>query len=550
MYGLEQLLEDAGRRRPTAGHGIQPAMTEVFNVLDRYISACLEQGRGLVLHNFGRFGLQATKLRGKSVQRPYFHLAEAFCRAHNLPSARHLPPSSDGGSPCTIEDFNFSKAAIRFSKKLTKDHVSTGLRDLVQQLGEAIGQGRMVSLDFSFGRLTSRDREAKFEFSLKQGLGEEPPAEADAESRPATPATPAISRGAGRQTMRPSPVAPESPKQSPVPGRGSFRGIAGTGLKQPKADIMIISGTIPEDDVDIRPESPRPFRRAEAVGRNFATCSDVRPQTAPSLPVKEAYDHALHRHITDLEHRASEAMRDQAESEGELRKSMQEAMKAEELRRARRRVQDGLLQHQIQAKERRRREDAEEERWSEAAQPVLVPKEAKALKALHRRDQITSQAKEECAEELASAVGLARSQGLSTSLKGVKKIDPRVSSEIRELLDKQIEAKVARKDALKKTERALEASVIQTEVGLSTLREQQLQVAKLQEKAQLAAAWKEGSKLQGLRRTIEAIERGTRWPPMHAEVAITGACVSSLTSGVTARPETLPPAGTRFLTAR
>merc|ERR1719464_1096093 len=64
-----------------------------------------------------------------------------------------------------MEEFNFSKAAIRFSQRLTKDNVSVGLRALTQQLGLVIGQSRPVALEFSFGKLISEEREVRFSFA-------------------------------------------------------------------------------------------------------------------------------------------------------------------------------------------------------------------------------------------------------------------------------------------------------------------------------------------------------------------------------------------------
>jgi len=67
---------------------------------------------------------------------------------------------------CRWEDFNFSKAALCFSRKLTKDHVSVGIGVLVHQIGQAIAQGRPLSLDFRVGKLVMKERKVfRFLFS-------------------------------------------------------------------------------------------------------------------------------------------------------------------------------------------------------------------------------------------------------------------------------------------------------------------------------------------------------------------------------------------------
>jgi hypothetical protein len=64
-----------------------------------------------------------------------------------------------------IEELNFSKVAIKYSGELTKDQAFTGWRLLVRQIGDVIGQGRAANLEFSFGKLVAKERDARFAFS-------------------------------------------------------------------------------------------------------------------------------------------------------------------------------------------------------------------------------------------------------------------------------------------------------------------------------------------------------------------------------------------------
>ncbi|CAK0874226.1 unnamed protein product, partial [Prorocentrum cordatum] len=107
VYGLERLLE---------------TLAAVWRALDLYAADCLERQRGLRVHNFCQIGWLEQRLRGRTVYRLQFQLTDAFCRNHGLNCAKAVP-----GTPLPdtermpVEEFNFSKAAIRFSQSLTKD---------------------------------------------------------------------------------------------------------------------------------------------------------------------------------------------------------------------------------------------------------------------------------------------------------------------------------------------------------------------------------------------------------------------------------------------
>merc|ERR1719401_2686092 len=89
-------------------------------------------------------------------------------------------PPNTGGEPCPFEEFNFSKAAIKFSQQLTKDQVLTGLKAVVQRLGELISGSNEVELSLGdIARLVWRgDKEPRVSFSseLLTAEGNEAPA--------------------------------------------------------------------------------------------------------------------------------------------------------------------------------------------------------------------------------------------------------------------------------------------------------------------------------------------------------------------------------------
>ncbi|CAK0874225.1 unnamed protein product, partial [Prorocentrum cordatum] len=107
VYGLERLLEDAGRRCAGARARGAKTLAAVWRALDLYAADCLERQRGLRVHNFCQIGWLEQRLRGRTVYRLQFQAVPGT----PLPDTERMP----------VEEFNFSKAAIRFSQSLTKD---------------------------------------------------------------------------------------------------------------------------------------------------------------------------------------------------------------------------------------------------------------------------------------------------------------------------------------------------------------------------------------------------------------------------------------------
>lgn len=72
----------------------------------------------------------------------------------------HHPPQTT-----SIEEVNYSLLAIKYSKKLTKDMVFSGIRDILRKIGDFIHRGYELEIHFSFGTLRAKDRRLKFEFN-------------------------------------------------------------------------------------------------------------------------------------------------------------------------------------------------------------------------------------------------------------------------------------------------------------------------------------------------------------------------------------------------
>jgi len=173
MYNVAALCKDVAAKREgvkSSGGPSANEYSEVWTAFGSYLKSCLEQRRGLHLHSFAKIGFVATPGRPGTAPeiRPYFQLTEQYCRAASMSpemSRKHL--KAPAGEVCPLEDFNFSKAAIKFSSGLNKDQVFSGMKSLVQRLAEAYAEGKDVQLAIGdVGKFSVRgDRDPKFEFS-------------------------------------------------------------------------------------------------------------------------------------------------------------------------------------------------------------------------------------------------------------------------------------------------------------------------------------------------------------------------------------------------
>jgi hypothetical protein len=144
---------------------------QVWDAFNRYVTATLEKRQTLNVANFCKIGWRIEEFQGKARLRPHFQLAESFLRVFNVEAKSH--PFAPERVLTTAEEFNFSKAAIRFSQSLTKDQIFMGLRAVVHQIGEAAAH-EQVEIEFEVGKLLCSNRDVTFAFAadlyLKEGL--------------------------------------------------------------------------------------------------------------------------------------------------------------------------------------------------------------------------------------------------------------------------------------------------------------------------------------------------------------------------------------------
>jgi len=421
-----------------------------------------------------------------------------------------------------MEDFNFSKAAIRFSAQLTRDVVSAGLRALVQQIGQAMGQGRLVVLDLSFGRLIAEERTVRLDFSPEIMMGQDlephemqqlPEVGKDAQRPVATFST----TGPSREQLRGLNLIGSKAKASQ--GQQLQGGPAAGGSGSSCTALTADSSTAQ------RTTAPAMSHAADICGGDAATprVPSARPQQANAT-----YSEALHREITALEMRASEAMRDRAELEGGIiRDAMQESRKKAE-RQAQERQNAEFLQQQIEAREARRQTErvaASIEGGGEGAhqqqrqRPPMMP--ALDLAALERRNMLTSTVRETHARSLSSSAGgqlpgSARGRPPTASSLGDCNDEGRrrARSELGEALKGQIQANRARREASKDFERYVERSRLEQDQKDTEARVAFVQAAKAREREELNSAWREEKRLRDIKRSIEAIELGRARQPL------------------------------------
>jgi len=172
MRTLDGLLEEVSHHRgPLTERGASYA--DVWDAFNRYVTAVVHQRRTLSVMSFCKIGWRVEELvHGKAKLRPHFQVAEAFARAHHV-DTRGLISVPDRNLT-TVEEFNFSKAAIRYAQNLTKDNVFMGLRAIVQHLGAIVSSGQQMSIDLEVGTLACSERELRFAFVadlyLQEGL--------------------------------------------------------------------------------------------------------------------------------------------------------------------------------------------------------------------------------------------------------------------------------------------------------------------------------------------------------------------------------------------
>eukprot|EP00929_Paragymnodinium_shiwhaense_P053831 TRINITY_DN26992_c0_g1_i1.p1 TRINITY_DN26992_c0_g1~~TRINITY_DN26992_c0_g1_i1.p1 ORF type:complete len:581 (+),score=176.57 TRINITY_DN26992_c0_g1_i1:133-1875(+) len=357
MYTLDDLINDARLQRGAltkkAGGSADDGYQKVWDAFNRYVTYILDRRQTLSVLNFCKIGWKVEEARGgagthgsKARLRPHFQLAEHFVRSHGLDPRAH-PVTSDK-LLTQLEEFNFSKAAIKFSQSLTKETLFMGLRALTQQLGEAVLGGKTVSIEFEAGKLVGggRSRELRFafhsDFYLREGL--------------------TVPEGACKEAANYKPsvsFAPPSQDALTLSLKGSNRpatGCSSAGGHDLRADPY--GGWQDPDGREIVNEGQLDIPSAirGRLGRGGGAAGGSVPAT-PGPGLQEGVEQqALGRHIATLQAEAAIAVREKEEWEKHLKRCHVEEERELEWRKNLNKENAEQLRMQMQQQEKRRQQ--------------------------------------------------------------------------------------------------------------------------------------------------------------------------------------------------
>lgn len=516
VYDTKSLFEDAARRGARGRAGSSKDLAEVWACIDAYAADCLDRRRGLVIPNFCKLGWMNLSLRGKTAVKPYFHLCDAYCRAIGIELARVGPHAPDKDL-FPMEEFNFSKAAIKFSQGLTKDNVFVGLKLLMSQLAEVIGRGTQVNLEMSFGKFVAREKCLDFVFSPVLLLANGLPVSADAEvderavPRAPTPAAPTFAAPTRANILKLNLAGSGMVASGDASDREAFVAGAATddpALKGPvkgsmnKLDVSarMASGTS-RRNVSVTPERAQP----SLVDQDDDRQPKTRPRACSQPRAANAYEDALHREITNLELRGSEAMRDRQALESQVSRRQEQVERQHAERKEQLREHADFLQQQINEKKQRLAASGRDGPELPPRPPVL----RRPQRAEIEEPGLTGLAIGEELLTSQSARGSAPPRTCHSGSMSARLPPPGQLKLQREDLDKQLEIKRAQQNAVKESERMFERKMLQYEQHKNQAERSFEQEVRAKQAACLQSAWSEGIRMKEIRRTIEAIETGS-----------------------------------------
>ncbi|KAG7400986.1 hypothetical protein PHYBOEH_003576 [Phytophthora boehmeriae] len=159
LYTLKHLLNDCSTqlaRTKCAADKKRETLEDVWRAFNDWIESRFNHGKGVHVATFATITWETfTDSRNLPKLRPTFFLSDTFIKTYGLSQKRPPLPSA---TLAPLEDINFTKIAIKFSHSLTKDLVFSGVRDMVQKIGQVASTGAPVSITFNFGRLIAKNR--------------------------------------------------------------------------------------------------------------------------------------------------------------------------------------------------------------------------------------------------------------------------------------------------------------------------------------------------------------------------------------------------------
>ncbi|DAZ96284.1 TPA: hypothetical protein N0F65_008317 [Lagenidium giganteum] len=158
LYTLKQLFNDCSSRlsrTKCAADKKRETLEDIWRAFNDWIDSRFDAGKGVHVATFATISWETcTNSRNQPKLRPVFILSDTYLKTYGLQQKKPIAPPM----LASLEDINFTKIAIKFSKNLTKDLVFSGIRDMLQKIGEVSATGGAVSIAFNFGRLIAKNR--------------------------------------------------------------------------------------------------------------------------------------------------------------------------------------------------------------------------------------------------------------------------------------------------------------------------------------------------------------------------------------------------------
>ncbi|OQS06343.1 sporangia induced predicted protein [Thraustotheca clavata] len=168
MYTLRNLLQDCSSkmtRTSCAADKKKEILEEVWMALNAWIEARYNDGKGVHVAPFCKISWETITVgRNTRKIRPIFLLNDTYGKTYGL----HYKKRVTVPIVAAIEDINFTKLAIKYSKNLTKDIVFSGVRDLLHKIGEIASTGAQMSIELTIGKIVAKNKAIHMIFDPKQ----------------------------------------------------------------------------------------------------------------------------------------------------------------------------------------------------------------------------------------------------------------------------------------------------------------------------------------------------------------------------------------------
>eukprot|EP00747_Dinoflagellata_sp_TGD_P204351 gnl/TRDRNA2_/TRDRNA2_78033_c0_seq1.p1 gnl/TRDRNA2_/TRDRNA2_78033_c0~~gnl/TRDRNA2_/TRDRNA2_78033_c0_seq1.p1 ORF type:complete len:579 (-),score=138.09 gnl/TRDRNA2_/TRDRNA2_78033_c0_seq1:92-1828(-) len=458
VYTLDVLLDEIALQRSSVMRKVSEDATffhKVWDAFNRYLTAVMEKRQTLSVPNFCKIGWKVEQHGGKARFRPHFQLQTSFIKAHGV-DPRACPIIRDNDLT-TIEEFNFSKAAIRFSQELTKDQVWMGLRAIIMKIGLVMSSCQPLNIAFEVGKLMCIDREPKFAFAadyyISQGLDVPREAVVAGDYKPSSATFGPPSKDALSLNVVGS--NPQSSSLVKAIDLGGWEDRTGEEPPPEKKEMEVVADKLAE---------------FTETGANPVASSapDANLESALPLSAVELAQHeALYRHILQLEVEAAAANAERTQWEDHLQKCIQQEQKALDWKKAILKDHSDHLKVQMQQQEEKQRRGRElaVEQASEHSFPCFKSHEvAKSELPLQLRER---------------------------------------QNQLKAALDQQVEYKKEKKAQKKIADRAVEEEYIQAGKAGAAEMKDKMAVKKETQKAALIQAWETDVRLRMVRHAIE-----------------------------------------------